>query len=130
MLNIAQEVSDQREAFTTFKRSLFAGDPNDPPPTPPVFSSIALPQAAFNGMEAEAKAIIKRIKASAGYNQTIGEQLGLVDTGDAPFNPNDLFAALKCSARAASEVEISFSKQGRDAMRVEFLIAASAVSCV
>ena len=120
LVNVVQEISDQREAFTAFKRSLFEGDQQDPAPAAPVFSIINLPQAAFNGMEAEAKAIIKRIKASAGYNQTIGEQLGLVDTGDTPIDPNDLNAELKCIARAGNVVEITFSKQGQDAMRVEF----------
>lgn len=120
LLNTAQDVSDQKEAFTTFKRSIFEGDPLAPPPTPPIFPVIAAPQPFVNGLENEAKAIIKRIKASAGYNQTIGEQLGLVDTGSASFNPNDLVAALKLTSKSGSNVEIAFSKQGQDAMRVEF----------
>ncbi|MEQ1923049.1 MAG: hypothetical protein ABL952_11145 [Pyrinomonadaceae bacterium] len=120
ILNVTQEISDQREAFTAFKKSLLDGDPKDTPPDPPVFTIITLPQPAFNGMEAEAKAIIKRIKASAGYNTTIGEQLGLVDTGEAPLNPNALTAELKCTAKPDGVVEIAFSKQGQDAMRGEF----------
>ncbi len=120
IVTFAQEISDQREAFTAFKRSLFEGDPNAPAPTPIVFSTMSLPQAAFNGMEAEAKAIIKRIKSSAGYNQSIGEQLGLVDTGPPAFNPNDLTAELKILAKPGNIIEITFSKQGQDAMQVEF----------
>lgn len=120
LLNVAQEISDQKEAFTAFKRSIFEGDPLAPAPTPPIFPTVAGPQPFINGLETEAKAIIKRIKASAGYNQTIGEQLGLVDTGPAPFNPNDLTAALKITSKSGSVVEIAFSKQGQDAMRVEF----------
>ena len=119
LLNVGQAISDQREAFTAFKRSIFEGDPLAPPPIPPVFPTIVGPQPFVNGLETEAKAIIKRIKASAGYNQTIGEQLGLVDTGPAPFNPNDLTAALKLTSKPGSVVEFVFSKQGQDAMRVE-----------
>lgn len=120
LLNIGQEINDQKEAFSTFKRSVLSGDPLEPVPTPPVFPAIAGPQPFENGLDEKAKAIIKRIKASPGYNQTIGEQLGLVDTGPAPFNPNDLTAALKLTSKPSSVVEIAFSKQGQDAMRVEF----------
>lgn len=120
LINVAQEIGDQREAFTAFKRSLLEGDPKDPAPDPPVFTIITLPKAAFNGMEAEAKAIIKRIKASAGYNVTIGEQLGLVDSFEGPLNPDNLTAELKCTAKAGNVVEIAFSKQNQDAMRGEF----------
>ena len=119
LITVAQEISYQKEAFTTFKRSIFKGDPLAPPPVPPAFPGISGPQPFFSGLETEAKAIIKRIKASAGYNQTIGEQLGLVDTGPAPFNPNDLTAALKITSKPGNIVEIAFSKQGQDAMRVE-----------
>ena len=120
LLTVAQEINDQHEAFTAFKKSLLDGDPKDPPPLAPVFAIIALPETASNGIEAEAKAIIKRIKASAGYNPTIGEQLGLVDSTEGPSNPNDLTAELKCTAKAGGAVEIAFSKQGQDAMRGEF----------
>lgn len=119
LLNVAQEISDQKEAFTSFKRSIFEGDPLAPAPTPPVFPTVSGPNPFLNGLETEAKAIIKRIKASAGYNQTIGEQLGLVDTGPSSFNPNDLTAALKITSKSGNIVEIAFSKQGQDAMRVE-----------
>lgn len=120
LLNVAQEISDQREAFTTFKNAILLGDPLAPPPTPPVLPVISGPQPFISGLDEQAKAIIKRIKASPGYNQTIGEQLGLVDTGPAPFNPNDLTAALKLTSKSGSVIEIAFSKQGQDAMRVEF----------
>lgn len=117
MLNVAQEISNQREAFTSFKRSLFKGDPLATPPNPPVFPAINLPNPAANGVEETVKAIIKRIKASAGYNETIGEQLGLVDTGFNPISPDTLTAELKLKALSNSRVEIAFSKQGQDAIR-------------
>lgn len=120
-LTAAQEISDKREAFTAFKRSIFEGDPLAPAPVPPVFPVIAPPQPLVNGLETEAKAIIKRIKASSGYNPTIGEELGLVDTGPATFKADDLTAALKIQSKSGSVVEITFSKQGQDAMRVEFM---------
>jgi hypothetical protein len=120
IFNITQDISDQREAFTAWKRSIFDGDPVEPAPSAPIFPVLGLPQAPANGLETTAKAIIKRIKASPGYNETIGEQLGLVDTGQAGFNPDDLVASLKLTAKSASAVEIAFSKQGQDAMRVEF----------
>ena len=120
MLTVGQEIGDQREAFTTFKRSILKGDPLAPAPTAPIFPIISPPQALVNGLEDTAKAIIKRIKSSAGYNETIGEQLGLVDTGFNPISPENLTAELKLKALSNSRVEIAFSKQGQDAMRAEF----------
>lgn len=120
VVNVAADISDQREAFTAWKRSIFEGDPTKPAPVAPVFPIIALPQTALNGLETELKAIIKRIKASAGYNETIGEQLGLVDSGPAPFNPNDLNPTLKLTAKPGSIVDIAFVKGQMTGMRVEF----------
>ena len=120
LLNVAQEINDQKEAFTTFKNAILEGDPLAPAPTPPILPVVSGPQPFVSGLDNQAKAIIKRIKASPGYNQTIGEQLGLVETGPAPFNPNDLTAALKLTSKSGSVVEVAFSKQGQDAMRVEF----------
>ncbi len=120
IMNLGQDISDQKEAFTTWKRSIFKGDPTKPAPTPPVFPVITLPQDAANGIETELRAIIQRIKGSPGYNDTIGEQLGLVDSGPAPFNPDDLTPTLKLAAKPGSIVEIAFVKGQMTGMRVEW----------
>lgn len=121
VLTVALNISDQREAFTAFKTSLFKGDPIAPAPDPPVFPAISLPSPAQNGIETELRAIIRRIKASPAYNETIGEQLGLVETGQSGFNSDDLVAALKVTAKPGGVVEIVFSKQGQDAIRVDWM---------
>ncbi len=120
LVTIAQQVSDAKESFTAFKKAVFEGDPVATPPAPPTFPAVSPPSPVASGIENQVKAIIKRIKSSAGYNDTIGEELGLVDGGNNLIDPNNLTAELKFKVLGGSEVQISFSKQGQDAMRVEF----------
>lgn len=120
LVTIAPQVSDAKEAFTSYKNAAFDGDPNAVPATAPTFPKITPPNAIASGIIPMVKAIIKRIKSSAGYNDTIGEELGLVDSGAPSLSPDLLTAELKLTAKSGSRVEIAFSKQGQDAMRVEF----------
>lgn len=119
LINITPQVSDSKEAFTQFKGDYINGDANDPVPAAPVFPSISVPNPAVLGIVPGTKGVIKRIKASAAYTDTIGEDLGLVDTGGKELVEN-LTAALTLKALSNSRVEVSFSKQGQDAMKVMF----------
>jgi len=120
LINTTPLVSDAKETFTKFKDAYFNGAVTNSAPAVPTFPAINVPNPATVGLITETKAIIKRIKAAPGYTVVIGEALGLVDTGPAPFNANDLNAELKIVAKPGNIVEIAFSKQGQDAMQVEF----------
>lgn len=120
LINTAPQVSDAKEAYTKFKDAYFNGSPKDSAPAVPTFPSIAVPNPATVGLITESKAIIKRIKAAPGYTEVIGEALGLVDGGSAPMPTDELTAALSLKSLSGSRVEVSFSKQGQDAMRVDF----------
>lgn len=119
LINTTPQVSDAKESFTKLKDAYFNGSVADKPPNVPTFPTIAIPNPATVGLITETKAIIKRIKAAPGYTEVIGEALGLVDSGSNPI-VDILTASLKLKSLSDSRVEISFSKQGQDAMRVEF----------
>ena len=117
---MAQSVSDSKEAFTTFKKAVFDGDPAAPMPAEPTFNSVSMPGGPQSGIVAGIKAIVKRAKTSAGYTETIGDDLGFIEGDNNALDPTTLTAALKIKPLSGSVVQINFSKQGQDAMRVEF----------
>lgn len=119
LLNMTPQVSDTKESFTKFKGAYFDGETNASVPGPPAFPSIAVPHDGVIGIIKGSKSIIRRCKEAPGYTEVIGEDLGWIDTGsEAPVT--ELVASLSLTAKAGSEVEIKFSKQGMDAMQVEF----------
>ena len=119
LINMAPQVSDAKESYTKFKDTYFNASVGDSAPSVPTFPIIAVPNPATVGLITETKAIVKRIKAAPGYTDVIGEALGLVD-GGSETTVDEITAALKLKALSNSRVEVSFSKQGQDAMRVEF----------
>jgi len=120
MLVTTQRIIDSKDAFFEFKENLFKGEPSTVALTPPVFPLISPPQPALPGIIRRLRNLVKRIKTAPGYTIQIGEDLGLVESDPAGFNPDTLTAELKVRAISNGRVEISFSKQGMDAMRVEF----------
>lgn len=119
LINTSPLILDAKEAYTKFKEAYFNLPVGGKEPDVIVFPVIAVPNPTVVGLITETKAIIKRIKSAAGYNEVIGEALGLIDGGSDPILDN-LTAALKLKALSASRVEITFSKQGQSAMQVEF----------
>ena len=119
-LNISQGVTDSKEAFFEFKDVLMNGPIGTAPLPLPTFPAIATPKDPVAGIVKRLRRLIQQIKLSSAYTDQIGEDLGLVESSPASFNPNDLFAEITPRAIANGKVEITFSKQGMDAMRVEF----------
>jgi hypothetical protein len=121
LLNAATQVSDSKEAFTDFKQNMFYGEVKGPS-APPVFPAIALPMADNAGIVTFVKALLKRIKASAGYTKQIGEDLGLiVDTPD-ELIPGNIVPEINVKAVEDGQVEIKFSKNGLDAIRIDWRV--------
>lgn len=117
--NVALQVTDSKEAFFQYKASMFTG-PIEGNFAPPVLPIVTLPEAAEPGIVPWTKGLIKRIKAATGYTQQIGEDLGLVTADSESLNPADIVPTLTLKALNDGDVEIKFSKQGLDAMRVDW----------
>ena len=120
IINFAQLVNDSKDAFFAFKEDLIDGEVSNIELPIPTFPTVSMPEAALPGIKKRLRSLLKRIKSAPAYTEQIGEDLGLVEKDASGFNPDDLFAELKPRAISNGRVEISFSKQGMDAMRVEF----------
>lgn len=116
---IASQIEDSKEAFYAFKRSMYTG-PTEGTFEPPVLPIVTMPELANPGIVTWTKQLIKRIKAATGYTQQIGEDLGLVTAESDSLNPADIIPTLTVKALNDGGVEIKFSKQGLDAMRVDY----------
>lgn len=120
IVNFAQQVEDSKDAFYAFKDELINGGIATAPLIVPTFAPVDMPKEPIAGIKKRLRGLIARIKASAGYTQQIGEDLGLVENDPGSLNPDTLNADIKPRAIADGKVEITFSKQGMSAMRVDF----------
>ncbi len=120
VLTTAQLVTDSVDAFFAFKDDMFNGDPSTTALIMPTFPTIATPRETLPGIKKRLRALLKRIKASVGYTVQIGEDLGLIENDPGALNPDSITAEIKVRALQDGKVEIVFSKQGMDAIRVDF----------
>lgn len=112
------QIDTTNDMFTTLKDAMFLG-PQNPMVPIPVYPVLALPQNQEQGIVPFLKYLIKKIKASADYSESIGEQLNLVSADAPAFNPEEIIPVLTLKALNNGNIEVKFSKQGLDAMRVE-----------
>lgn len=124
LVNISQTVTDSKEAFFDFKREMLYGEIASTPSLP-TFPTITTPATISGGIITWLKALLKRIKAAPGYTEQIGEELGLIVDNPQPLVPGDIVPELKIAALNDDQIEIKFSKQGLDALRVDWRPAAS-----
>jgi len=120
LITVAQQVNDSKDAFFAFKDLLIEGDISSTIVAEPTFPTIVMPEDAMPGIKKRFRKLIQRIKTANGYTDQIGEDLGLLENVPNSIVPQDVVPELKLKALTGSRVEITFSKKGFDAMRVEF----------
>jgi hypothetical protein len=119
LMTVSTQVNDSRDSFFEFKNDVMYGEPGKVAAFGG-FPSISTPETANTGIVPWTRQLVKRIKVSSGYTPTIGEALGFIVNNGDQLNPNDVVPTLKLRAANEGVVEITFSKQGFDAMRVDF----------
>ena len=105
------------QAWTEFRDSCLAGDPNAPFPTPPSQPALSLPPGTFlPGIEARTRLFANVIKADADYTPAVGEDYGIVSpAGAGPGTPS-----LKASAVAGtSQVTLRINKAGHTLIAID-----------
>ncbi len=117
--DIRNQIDAVNDFFGDWKDAMFKG-PESPTIEIPVYPVITLPELAEQGIIPFLKYLIKKIKAAADYNESIGEQLDLVTNEPAPFNPEEIIPTLTLKALNDGSIEIKFSKQGLSAIRVDW----------
>ncbi len=108
------------QGVTQWRERVFNGDPDVAlAPAPPEFRTapdIPFPQ----GVVVRIQRIRDRILLNKGYNQGIGEDLGLIGPEEAPKNPLTTRPELKTAAGNDYTVRLVGSMQSMEAMRVEW----------
>lgn len=115
----AQEISSKSQAYFDSKQAMFCG-PENPTIYPPVFPTVTLPLTQEQGIIPFMKYLIRKIKASEKYNESIGETLDLVTDNISQPDPENMFTELTFRSLDNSVVEVKFSKSGQDALRLDW----------
>lgn len=113
-------VDDSRDAYYAWKRTMLYGELIEPLPPDPTFGAVTLPETGAVGIVTFAKFIWQRSKKAGGYTTQIGEDMGWIANDEA--EGVELLTANFSNVKALSNsrVEISFSKQGQDGMKILF----------
>lgn len=117
--NVANQVKDATDSFFQFKDTMFYGDTTGTPAVP-TFPAVILPQSGDPGIVPFTKSLIKRIKAAPAYTEQMGENFGFITNDSNSLVPADIVPTLTVRALNDGAIEIKFSKQGLDAMRIDW----------
>jgi hypothetical protein len=112
------------QARTSYKNLIVSGpvgSPGGEPPPAPV--TAAAPATVAPGVLPRLRQLVQRIQAAPGYNNSIGLDLGIVEsaaaTGSRSGPTVSARPTAKATALAAGQVQIDFSKGGFDGVIVE-----------
>jgi hypothetical protein len=113
------QVNDSKHAFTDWKQKMLHGD-NALLGELPTFPEVALPEANWSGLVPFVKNIVKRIKAHPGYNEFIGEDLGLIVDNPTSTPDEDMIPEIELKAINNGKIEIRFKRAGFDSIRIDW----------
>lgn len=119
-LSYAEQSKATMQAVTQWREIVFTGEPKgENAPLPPKF---AMPGDVdfTRGVVKQFQELRDRILLMKGYNNAIGEDLGLIGPEETPLNPDIARPQLKTSTNEGYVINISGSLRGMDAMRVEY----------
>lgn len=118
MLTYEADLRTYEQAWTAWRDNVLTGDPDDAPipaptsPEPPDFGGTdPLP-----GIRTRTRGYANTIKASPGYETSVGEDYGIVAPAPAPAGPVSIISA---TALIDSDVAVKISKAGYQAVAVD-----------
>lgn len=108
----------KEEAFS-FKDLIIDGELNAPTPALPVLNVPDASAITFTvGIVKRLRLLIRKIKASPNYNESIGRDLGIVRDSEG-ISPEMLKPTLKVTTMIDDKVRVEFNKQGQTAVRIQ-----------
>lgn len=118
---------DAAEAFgkeaSAFLNLITNEDPGTPTSDLPTFDAPPLGDVVFLvGIVRRLRLLIRKIKASANFNESIGRDLYIIRESERTPN-NEKKPTLKATALVNDKVELKFDKQGMKAVRIRRLLA-------
>lgn len=94
--------------FVNYKRIVLNGAANDKTPVFPVITSPTAPANPKAGIRERTRAFVRRLKTAAGYDESIGADLGILPVKGETDSPDEAKPLIKVKALPESALEISF----------------------
>jgi hypothetical protein len=104
---------------TAYKLLMINGTGSDVLPLPRLMDFPAAPPAPLPGIQRRLFNLITRIKASPGYNESIGHDLGIIATPGTTEHPVPELTVTVELGTAGPRVRIDFKKHGHDGVWIE-----------
>jgi hypothetical protein len=117
LVNAAEAVKREAKEVISFKNLELYGAAGGVTPTAPTSSAPFAYAPRPPGILLRTRALVKRIKAHASYNDAIGQDLGLIGPDDAPGGP--VKPTGSAGASGPYQATIEFRKNGHDAVIIE-----------
>src|SRR5260370_1307692 len=113
VVEAAEAVRNQSQAHTSYKNTLRDGPIGTVMPGMPPAPSLSPPELVTPGIVPRLRALVQRIKAQPQYNETIGNNLGIIAAA-APPSPTPSKPTATATAEPGSAVRIDCVKAGVD----------------
>lgn len=117
LINAAEAIKQEAKETIAFKNLELYGPAGVPTPPAPTTSAPFAFSPRPPGILIRIRALVKRIKANANYNDAIGQDLGIIGPDDAPSGPVKPTGSVEASG--AYQATIDFVKNGHDAVIIE-----------
>jgi hypothetical protein len=118
----SENVRVNQKEYVAYKKIIVFGRATDPTPNFPTMTSPTTPAFAVgieSGIVKRIRAFVKRLKASANYNEAVGQDFQVINPTTDKFIAATAKPVLKIKASANSMVEISFVKSESDGIELE-----------
>ncbi len=115
-------VDNFSDANRQFKLAVFEGNPGDPTPSIPAYTSPGSPTEVPAGMFERLDNLVKRIRLSPTYTEEMGALLGIIPSSPDRPAPSELQPVLKAKAEPGNIVNVSFKRGYTDGIAVEIKV--------
>ncbi|MBA2379434.1 MAG: hypothetical protein H0V76_07650 [Blastocatellia bacterium] len=119
LLNYQAVWQDSADAYSAWRREMLYGNPSSQPPLP-TLPSLNLPEQHFAGMITEGKRLQQRMFRAPGFNNMIGEDLGLLIANPSPPSPESYVPSLTLKALDGGAVQAKWHKGEFQAIKLEW----------
>jgi hypothetical protein len=127
-VTVSNEAKQFGRAVTTWKNSVKHGTPTGTAAqASPSFASAALPVGATKGVVEQLRSWRIDWMRASGYTESIGDDLGILAVEGEVQLVETLVAALKYFVQGNYQTKFEFSRQGQDALRLEWRYAGTEI---
>ncbi len=119
LVNYTAQLKDAVDSYFRYKQQMMKGALGSEP-TPPVLPSCNLPEAGMRGMIRWVLLLVRRIEASPGFTEQIGDDLGLIVINPGPSPDIVLIPSLRFQSEPDGIVITKYGKKKQTGLRLEY----------